>query len=164
MAGYLRWTDYRSKEWPSAIKIEHHKTGAVVWHPLEEQTDGGVVKFYEEAEAILAQLPRRGLPMILREVRGGVTKPFSFSGMQKIVHTMRDKIGLPFTFTLDACRHGGMTELEEAELTDGRVAASAHRVSGLRRVREAHNGPRPLRNPQAPRSPACERGGNEHSE
>ena len=27
LAGYLRWTDYRSKEWPSAIKIEHHKTG-----------------------------------------------------------------------------------------------------------------------------------------
>jgi hypothetical protein len=128
LAGYLRWTDYRSKEWPSAIKIEHHKTGAVVWHPLEEQTDGGVVKFYEEAEAILAQLPRRGLPMILREVRGGVTKPFSFSGMQKIVHTMRDKIGLPFTFTLDACRHGGMTELEEAELTDGQGRAlSAHK-------------------------------------
>jgi hypothetical protein len=28
LAGFLRWTDYRSKEWPSAIKIEHHKTGA----------------------------------------------------------------------------------------------------------------------------------------
>ena len=140
MAGYLRWTDYRSKEWPSAIKIEHHKTGAVVWHPLEEQTDGGVVKFYEEAEAILAQLPRRGLPMILREVRGGVTKPFSFSGMQKIVHTMRDKIGLPFTFTLDACRHGGMTELEEAELTDGQGRPSPQPASatltGLRTRRE----------------------------
>ena len=142
MAGYLRWTDYRSKEWPSAIKIEHHKTGAVVWHPLEEQTDGGVVKFYEEAEAILAQLPRRGLPMILREVRGGVTKPFSFSGMQKIVHTMRDKIGLPFTFTLDACRHGGMTELEEAELTDGQGRAgpspqpASATLTGLRTRRE----------------------------
>ena len=53
------------------------------------------MKFYEEAEQILAQLPRIGVPMILREVRKGVTKPYSFSGMQKIVHTMRDKIGLP---------------------------------------------------------------------
>ncbi len=26
LAGYLRWTDYRSKEWPNAIRIEHHKT------------------------------------------------------------------------------------------------------------------------------------------
>jgi hypothetical protein len=128
LAGYLRWTDYRSKEWPSAIKIEHHKTGAIVWHPLEEATADGIVKFYEDAEAILARLPRRGLPMILRQVREGITKPFSFSGMQKIVHTMRDKIGLPSTFTLDACRHGGMTELEEAELTDGQGRAlSAHK-------------------------------------
>jgi hypothetical protein len=53
LAGYLRWTDYRSKEWPSAIKIEHHKTGAVVWHPLEEASEDGIVKFYENAEAIL---------------------------------------------------------------------------------------------------------------
>ncbi len=128
LAGYLRWTDYRSKEWPNAIKIEHHKTGAVVWHPLEEETEAGVVKFYEDAEAVLAKLARRGVPMILREVRDGVTKPFSFSGMQKIVHTMRDKLGLPATFTLDACRHGGMTELEEAELTDGQGRAlSAHK-------------------------------------
>jgi hypothetical protein len=50
--------------------------------------------------------------------------------MQKIVHTMRDKIGLPSTFTLDACRHGGMTELEEAELTDGQgCALSAHKTT-----------------------------------
>jgi hypothetical protein len=86
------------------------------------------VRFYEDAEAILARLPRRGVPMILREVRDGITKPFSFSGMQKIVRSMRDQIGLPSTFTLDACRHGGMTELEEAELTDGQGRAlSAHK-------------------------------------
>jgi hypothetical protein len=60
--------------------------------------------------------------MILRQIRDGVTKPYSFSGMQKIVHTMRDKIGLPSIFTLDACRHGGMTELEEAALTDAKAA------------------------------------------
>jgi hypothetical protein len=128
LAGYLRWTDYRNREWPNAIKIEHHKTGEVVWHPLEEQTQAGLVQFYEDAEAVIARLPRRGVPMILRRVREGITKPFSFSGMQKIVHAMRDKLGLPPTFTLDACRHGGMTELEEAELTDGQGRAlSAHK-------------------------------------
>lgn len=42
---------------------------------------------------------------------------------------MRKKLKLPSTFTLDACRHGGMTELEEAELTDGQGRAlSAHRT------------------------------------
>jgi hypothetical protein len=130
LAGYLRWSDYRGKEWPNNIKIEHHKTGATVLHPLEETTPDGIVKFYDDAEAVLAKLPRCGVPMILREVRKGVTKPYSFSGMQKIVHTMRDKIGLPSTFTLDACRHGGMTELEEAALTDGQGRAlSAHKTT-----------------------------------
>jgi hypothetical protein len=128
LAGYLRWPDYRGEQWPNAIRIYHHKTGEVVWHPLEERTENGVIKFYEEAEAVLAHLPRRGVPMILRQVKEGVTKPFSFSGMQKIVHTMRDRLGLHSTFTLDACRHGGMTELEEAELTDGQGRAlSAHK-------------------------------------
>lgn len=132
LAGYLRWPDYRGKEWPNHIKIEHHKTGATIWHPLEETTTDGVVKFYDDAEAVLAKLPRRGVPMILREVRDGITKPYSFSGMQKIVHTMRDKIGLPSTFTLDACRHGGMTELEEAALTDGQGRAlSAHKTTSV---------------------------------
>jgi hypothetical protein len=46
-------------------------------------------------------------------------KSFSFGGFEKIVQRMRKVLGLPSHFTMDACRHGGMTELEEAELTDG---------------------------------------------
>jgi hypothetical protein len=43
---------------------------------------------------------------------------------------MRKKLELPVHFTFDACRHGGMTELEEAELTEGQGRAlSAHRTS-----------------------------------
>jgi hypothetical protein len=48
--------------------------------------------------------------------------------MEKLVRRIRKLANLPVTFTLDACRHGGMTELEEAELTDGQGRAlSAHR-------------------------------------
>jgi hypothetical protein len=44
-----------------------------------------------------------------------------------LVRAVADAAELPKTFTLDACRHGGMTELEEAELTDGQGRAlSAH--------------------------------------
>jgi hypothetical protein len=115
LAGYLRWTDYRSKEWPNAIRIEHHKTGELVWHPLEETADNVTTRFYEDAEAILAKLPRRGVPMILREVipprhctdQKTTSRLFSISGFQKIVQRLRAEIGLPSTFTLDACRHGG---------------------------------------------------------
>ena len=130
IAGHIKWTDYRSPKSPTVIKIQHHKTKAIVLHPLEERLpDGAVVRFYEEAEAVLSHLKRRGTPMILREVSEGKFKPVSFSGMQKIVRRMRKELKLPAFFTLDACRHGGMTELEEAELTDGQGRAlSAHRT------------------------------------
>lgn len=88
-----------------------------------------VIKFYEDAEAVLSHLKKRGTPMILREIDEDKFKPFSFSGMQKIVQRIRKELKLPVTFTLDACRHGGLTELEEAELTDGQGRAlSAHRT------------------------------------
>lgn len=134
LAGYLRWTDYRSPQFPHSIRIEHHKTGEMIWHPLEEPDGREIIQFYPEAETVLAELPRRGIPMILyapparKDKDPPPAKPYSFGGMQKIVQRMRDEIGLPSTFTLDACRHGGMTELEEAELTDGQGRAlSAHK-------------------------------------
>ena len=130
LAGYVTWTGYRSKDQPNAIKIVHHKTGAVIWHPLEETTDGGIVQFYADAELILAQLPRRGVPMILKPARGiRPAEPYTAIQMSKIVRKVRALCDLPSTFTLDACRHGGMTELEEAELTDGQGRAlSGHRT------------------------------------
>jgi hypothetical protein len=131
IAGHIGWTDYRGKDAPTAIRIFHHKTGAVVLHPLEDH-DG--TPFYADAEAVLAQVPRRGVPMILYETRRKVvdgkprsTKVYAMSSVQHLVQRLRKLAKLPSTFTLDACRHGGMTELEEAELTDGQGRAlSAH--------------------------------------
>jgi hypothetical protein len=129
LAGYLAWPDYRGPDAPNAIKINHHKTGAVVWHPLEETSDQGRVQFYGEAEAVLADLPRRGIAMILKQRRDGKCEPYTAMQMSKIVRKLRDQLGLPANFTLDACRHGGMTELEVAELTDGQGRAlSGHRT------------------------------------
>ena len=72
--------------------------------------------------------------MILRELKtrnGTAFKPFSYSGFEKIVQQLRKKIeGVPSYFTLDACRHGGMTELEEAALTEGQGRAlSGHKTA-----------------------------------
>ena len=71
--------------------------------------------------------------MILREIKscnGVAFKPYSYSGFEKIVQQLRKAIGLPSYFTLDACRHGGMTELEEAALTDGQGRAlSGHKTA-----------------------------------
>ncbi len=132
LGGCIRWTDYRGRDAPKAIRIFHHKTGAVVLHPLQ---DGDGTLFYGDAEEVLAKVPRRRIPMILHETRHKTergqpkpTKLYSESGMAKLVRRLRDEARLPPTFTLDACRHGGMTELEEAELTDGQGRAlSAHK-------------------------------------
>jgi hypothetical protein len=95
----------------------------------EENAKDGLVQFYPDAEAVLSKLPRRGLSMILKGKRDGTSEPFNALMMAKLVRRLRDEIGLPSTFTLDACRHGGLTELEEAALTDGQGRAlSGHRT------------------------------------
>jgi hypothetical protein len=84
---------------------------------------------------IISHVAEKSRLYILHETRDktepGKPKPaklYSESGMAKLVRRLRDEAGLPTTFTLDACRHGGMTELEEAELTDGQGRAlSAHK-------------------------------------
>jgi len=63
-----------------------------------------VVQFYSEAEAILSQLPRRGIPMVLQHRADGTTLPFRAVRMGKRVRKLRDKLKLPETFTLDACQ------------------------------------------------------------
>ncbi|MGQ2186087.1 hypothetical protein ACT4MK_22420 [Bradyrhizobium barranii] len=138
VAGYITWADYRAPNAPSIIRVAHHKTGTVAPHPLEEVTEEGVVKFYAEAEEVLAKLPKLGVPMILREVGKNSKKekgkegaiPWVYSSLNHVVTRLRKKIdGVPPYFTLDACRHGGMTELEEAELTDGQGRAlSTHKT------------------------------------
>lgn len=97
---------------------------------MEESTEQGPVKFYADAEAVLTRLPRRGMAMVLKLGRDGVAEPYDRHDMAKLVRKLRERLGLPVTFTLDACRHGGMTELEEAELTDGQGRAlSGHRIT-----------------------------------
>ena len=133
VAGCIKWSDFRAPSAPSIIRVEHHKTGTVAPHPLEEMTDEGLVKFYADAEEILAKLPKLGTPMIMRKTGKGekvIGKPWLYSSLNHVVTRLRKKIeGVPAHFTLDACRHGGMTELEEAELTDGQGRAlSTHKT------------------------------------
>ena len=91
-------------------------------HPLADE-DGE--PFYADAESILAKLPKRAVLMIAGP-EGQQYKPTRFA---QLVRRAADRLGLPTTFSLDACRHGGMTELEEAELTEGQgMALSAHKT------------------------------------
>ena len=106
------------------MSIEHHKNKALVWHPIEKTIDGETIKFYAEAEDILSHLPKIGIPMIMRRIEKGegkgTAKAWSYPGMEKLVQTLRKKIdGVSELFTLDACRHDGMTELEASRADRG---------------------------------------------
>lgn len=97
-----------------------------------------------DAEAVLAQLPRRGVAMILKQRRDGTAEPYKPNHMTKLVRRLADRFGLP-SFTLDAARHGGMTELEEAELTTGQGRAlSGHKTDRAYGGYAKHTLPRAL--------------------
>jgi biotin operon repressor len=59
-----------------------------------------------------------------KEGRQGEALPYSHSYAMRIVRNARRKAGLPEHVTLTACRHGGMTELGDASLTEQGVMAS----------------------------------------
>jgi hypothetical protein len=58
-------------------------------------------------------------------------EPYTAMQMAKVVRKIRDSAGLPSTFALDACRQGGMTELEEATHRRPRASAVGSSQQGL---------------------------------
>jgi hypothetical protein len=125
IGGYIGWNDYRGRDNPTKIRIEHHKTGEMVLHPLEvAEPEGTTTLFYADAERVLGAVPRRALSI----VSNAAGMLYEATRCAQLVRKVADAAELPKSFTLDACRHGGMTELEEAGLTDGQGRAlSAHR-------------------------------------
>ena len=124
LAGHLRWTDYRPIERPHHVRIVHHKTGEIVWHPLE----AGGERFYPELEQLLSELDRLAIPIVVSPGERGAARPYSFSYAKRIVRDARRAAGMPEHVTMTACRHGGMTELGDAELTEQAVMSlSGHR-------------------------------------
>ena len=124
LAGHLRWPDYRAPERPNHVRIVHHKTGAIVWHPLE--IDGE--RFYPELEGLLAGLAKIAIPIVATLGERGAARPYSFSYAKRIVREARRKACLAEHITMTACRHGGMTELGDADLTEqGVMSLSGHK-------------------------------------
>jgi hypothetical protein len=124
LAGHLRWPDYRPAERPCHVRIVHHKTGEVVWHPLE----AGGERFYPDLEEALTGLNKIAVPIVATLGERGAPRPYSLSYAKRIVREARRAAGLPEHVSLTACRHGGMTELGDAELTEqGVMSLSGHR-------------------------------------
>jgi hypothetical protein len=134
IAGHLAWTDYRSTERPDAVRILHHKTGELVWLPLSD--DEGAL--FPELTAYLDSLERLGVPVVLlkpQRKKSTPARPFKLRDARARVRRAAVKAKLSSHVTLAACRHGGLTELGDAELTEqGVMALSGHRTPEAARL------------------------------
>jgi hypothetical protein len=121
--GELKWADWRPPQQPKHVQVRHPKTGAMVWLPLED--DQG--RLFPEIEAYLADLPRLGVPVVLTTGARGPARPSSMVYAQRLVREARKRAGLGAHVTLDACRHGGMTELGDSGVTEqGGMSLTGH--------------------------------------
>ena len=128
--GDITWQDYRPPSHPNSVQIRHAKTGAKGWIPLEQ--DGFAL--FSDLEAFLSDLPRLGLPIVLPAARRGPARPYRAEYAQRKVREARKRAGLGNHVTLDTCRHGGLTELGNAGLTESEIMAlSMHKTPNAAR-------------------------------
>jgi Phage integrase family len=131
LAGHLTWSDIRPSAQPRHVRIDHHKTGEKVLQPLEDAQG----PLFPELEAYLGSLIRIGVSVVLTPGERGKPRPYSESYARRIVREARRRAGLAEHVTLTACRHGGMTELGDAEMTEQQVMAlSGHRTPEAARL------------------------------
>jgi len=131
IAGKITWADYRPRAHPRHVRIFHHKTGEVVLQPLEENSR----LLYPDLEAYLGGLERDTCALVVRPGPDRVTMLYTMNYAAACVRKARAAAGLPEHVTLDACRHGGMTELGDAELAEQSVMAlSGHRTPQAARL------------------------------
>jgi len=136
IGGGLTWSDWRPAHRPNAILIRHAKTGAEVWMPLQD-ADGQL--FFADAEMALSSLPRLGVCVVLNHAQRGLPRPYSPFFAKALVRRARRAAGLPEHVTLAACRHGGMTELGDAALSEqGVMSLSGHRTADAARLYVKH--------------------------
>jgi hypothetical protein len=116
------WEDYVPTV---TIKLVQSKTGKVITLPLSAEIDGEKVQLYPDLEEELARTPRTGAPneMIVRLESSG--QPISEGYMHKLHGQIRAKAGLPKDLRFTSFRHGGLTEIGDADVDDPR-AVSGH--------------------------------------
>ena len=126
LSGYLTWANYKPAGGRNTVLIEHHKTGKQVPMPLWDREP-----LFPELTQYLDCLERLGVPIVLmkpKRLRDGakaaVPRPFLLRTARNRVRKIARAAGLPDYLTLEACRHGGITELADAGATEQEGMAS----------------------------------------
>lgn len=133
------WSDYRPPNRPDAVRLFHGKTEEEIWLPLDHENNS----LYPELEARLAETPRYGPLIIMRNKKDrktGLYLPYKKDWFRHSAGRIRDHANLPKKITFASFRHGGLTELGDAELTDqSMMALSAHKTRDMLTVYSKRN-------------------------
>ena len=130
LTGHLTWADYRpgDRHGARAAPQDRRDSAAAAigsgWGPL-----------FPELIEYLDGLERLGVPIVLMKPKRldkdgiGPARPFLLRTARNRVRKAARAAKLPDDLTLASCRHGGLTELGDARLTEqGVMALSGHRA------------------------------------
>jgi hypothetical protein len=124
LAGYVRWSDCRSQAAPDAISTTRPGPMCCIRASIPRMA----VRSIPTPRRYSPVSRSAAFPSSLRRGGTGHQSPILRCRWRRSCARSVRALVLSKTFTLDACRHGGMIELEEAGLTAGQGRAlSAHR-------------------------------------
>lgn len=132
--GAFRVEHYRPKEHPNEVLVLHPKTGEEVWIPLFEPGPAGSrVPLFPELTDRLDAVRRGRIAglMIVRDWKDEaagqpvpwITRSGDLTYMRHRTKAMVRAGGLRDELSFTSFRHGGMTELGDADLTDAQIRA-----------------------------------------
>jgi hypothetical protein len=132
--GELLLSHYRPDEHPNSIRIYHGKTDQEMWFSLFDSEKRGAELQYQELAPRLEELAHRaeqqgrkdGLMLANYDAkackyRGWLGKSDNLSRVNGIVRAIVKVAGLNKKITLEAFRHGGITGMADADMTDAQM-------------------------------------------
>lgn len=157
MAG-ISWHDYRSPAdhgYRAALRVRQHKTGELIWVSLYDVDDAG--RYIELFPGLIDRLdatPRRGSLIVMRDSahrnrKAQISLTYTEYSFGHLFREIAEAAGLPAKVQFRAMRHGGLTELGDAEATDQEMMSlSGHadrqtlRIYSRRTAAQARNAAR----------------------
>jgi hypothetical protein len=126
---------YRPKERPNAVRVVHHKTGEEAWVPL---LDDKGVPLYPELMAELDAIKRERIGGLMLVRDWGERSPWpvwpspdsvDLTHMSRKVKEIIRAAGLRDELSFRSFRHGGITEMADADLSDSEIRAQSRHKS-----------------------------------
>lgn len=132
LAGHLKWSDWRPAERPFHVRIFHAKTQMAA-------AAEGQAATVPELEARLRALKRVTATVVIAPSTRGSPRRYTMWYARRVVRDARRAAGLLDHLTLDACRHGGMTELGTIGLPEAYIMGlSGHQEPDAARGYDYH--------------------------